>query len=129
MYHQKVSLYNTPFMKFIILSFILSLFFFTTKAQLVINEFSQGAGGTQEYIELVVMGHKSCSGDTCADIRGWIIDDNNGWYGASGNQGIAPGHIRFGYDPNWSCVPYGSIILIYNNGDKNPAITLPNDPY
>ena len=116
-------------MKFIILSFIVSLCFFTAGAQLVINEFSQGPTGTQEYIELVVVGQKSCSGDSCADIRGWIIDDNNGWYGASGNQGIAPGHIRFGNDPNWSCVPYGSIILVYNNGDKNPAITLPNDPY
>lgn len=116
-------------MKSIITFFILLTCCLSTQAQLIINEFSQGATGTQEYIELVVVGQKSCSGDSCADIRGWIIDDNNGWYGAAANQGIAPGHIRFGDDPNWSCVPYGSIILIYNNGDKNPAITLPNDPY
>lgn len=110
---------------FFILSFALS---FSVKAQLIINEFSQGANGAQEYIELVVVGQRNCAGDSCMDIRGWIIDDNNGWYGASGGQGIAPGHIRFSNDPNWSCVPYGSIILVYNLGDKNPVITMADDP-
>jgi len=103
-------------------------FFNTAKAQLIINEFSQGANGAQEYIELVVVGQRNCAGDSCMDIRGWIIDDNNGWYGAASGQGIAQGHIRFSNDPNWSCVPYGSIILLYNLGDKNPAITLADDP-
>ncbi len=108
---------------------LLVLCSFLSKAQqLIINEFSQGANGAQEYIELVVAGQRNCSGDSCADIRGWIIDDNNGWYGAAGGQGIAPGHIRFSNSPNWSCVPYGSIILLYNLGDKNPVITMPDDP-
>jgi gliding motility-associated-like protein len=110
--------------------FLLSLFihFSTAHAQLIINEFSQGPNGAQEYIELVVVGQRNCAGDSCADIRGWMIDDNNGWYGAASGQGIAPGHIRFSNDANWSCVPYGSIILLYNLGDKNPAITMADDP-
>ncbi|PSK95146.1 gliding motility-associated C-terminal domain-containing protein [Taibaiella chishuiensis] len=116
-------------MKFRFLLLFLSLCsLFSEAQQLIINEFSQGANGAQEYIELVVVGQRNCSGDSCADLRGWIIDDNNGWYGAAGGQGIAPGHIRFSNSPNWSCVPYGSIILLYNLGDKNPVITMPDDP-
>ncbi|OJW82636.1 MAG: hypothetical protein BGO69_05990 [Bacteroidetes bacterium 46-16] len=96
-------------------------------AQLRINEVSQGASGSKEYVELVVVGTRTCS-DSCADLRGWIIDDNNGWLGAGSGQGIATGCSRFASDANWSCVPYGSIILIYNDGDPNPAITQPDDP-
>jgi len=98
------------------------------RAQLIINEFSQGNSGSREYIELVVAGTRNCSGDSCMDIRGWIIDDNNGWCGAGGGQGIAIGHMRFTNDPNWSCVPYGSIILLYNSGDKNLQIIQTDDP-
>lgn len=115
-------------MKRYFLSILLFLLFYSAKAQLIINEFSQGANGAQEYIELVVVGQRNCAGDSCMDIRGWIIDDNNGWYGASSAQGIAPGHIRFSNDPNWSCVPFGAIILLYNLGDKNPVITMADDP-
>lgn len=95
---------------------------------LVVNEFSQGDLGAREYIELVVEGTRTCAGDSCLDIRGWIIDDNNGWCAAGAGQGIATGHMRFSNDPNWSCVPYGSIILLYNSGDVNPSITLAPDP-
>lgn len=112
--------------------FLLSLCFFFVSggasAQLIINEFSQGNSGNREYIELVVVGTRTCSGDSCIDIRGWIIDDNNGWFGAGTGQGIAIGHMRFSNAPNWSCVPYGSIILLYNSGDKNPSITQADDP-
>lgn len=96
-------------------------------AQLRINEVSQGASGTQEYVELVVVGNRTCT-DSCADIRNWILDDNNGWLGSGGGQGIAQGCIRFSNDANWSCVPYGSIIVVFNDGDKNPKITMANDP-
>lgn len=92
-------------------------------AQLLINEYSQGASGNKEYIEFVVYGQGSCI-DTCADLRSWIIDDNNGWYGTSA---ISPGCFRFKNDPNWACVPYGSIIVIYNHADINPLVP-PNDP-
>jgi len=95
--------------------------------QLVINEISQGIDGTKEYAELVVRGTRSCT-DSCADLRGWIIDDNNGWLGSGTGQGIATGCMRFSSNSNWACVPYGSIILIYNDGDKNTSITIVDDP-
>ena len=113
-------------------SFIAFCFFVlrteATAQHLVVNEFSQGDMGAREYIELVVEGTRTCAGDSCLDIRGWIIDDNNGWCAAGAGQGIATGHMRFSNDPNWSCVPFGSIILIYNSGDVNPSITLAPDP-
>lgn len=106
----------------------LSVFFSVSRAQqLVLNEFSQGQSGTKEFIELVVVGTKSCS-DSCMDLRGWIFDDHNGWYGAASGLGIATGFMRFANDPNWACVPYGSIILIYNSADVNTSITLAPDP-
>lgn len=105
---------------FFILCLILS---FKGQAQLVVNEFSQGASGNKEYIELVVFGQRSCN-DSCADIRGWMFDDNNGWYGTTA---ISPGCYRFKDDPNWSCVPYGSIIVIYNSGDPNASMPV-DDP-
>lgn len=95
--------------------------------QLIINELSQGTVGTQEYVELLVVGTRTCS-DSCMDLRNWIIDDHNGWYGATGGMGIATGFMRFPYIPEWSCVPYGSLILIYNDGDKNTSITQADDP-
>lgn len=114
-------------MKFLPLYIVFLFASFVLKAQLRINEVSQGSGGTQEYAELVVVGTRTCS-DSCADLRKWIIDDNNGWLGAGTGQGIASGCLRFADDPVWSCVPFGSIILVYNDGDHNPSITQPDDP-
>ena len=106
---------------------ILILFCIETKAQfqgLIVNEFSQGGSGFKEYIELLVAGTRTCT-DSTADLRGWIFDDQNGWYGSSNGS---KGHYRFKYDANWKNVPFGSIILIYNAADKNSSITLVNDP-
>jgi|GEM_PF-4950960 gliding motility-associated-like protein len=97
------------------------------QAQLVLNEVSQGSAGSEEYFELVVVGTKTCN-DSTADIRGWMIDDNNGWVGTGASQGIAGGSLRFANNSNWEKVPYGSVILLYNDGDKNPSIVLPDDP-
>ncbi len=103
--------------------FILLLGFYSNNgtSQLYINEVSQGSGGNppSEYIELVVVGDKTCT-DSCLDIRGWIIDDNAGFYG---NSGIADGHLRFSNDPQWECVPYGCIIVLYNNQNPYPGLT------
>ncbi|WP_118975031.1 T9SS type B sorting domain-containing protein [Taibaiella koreensis] len=88
------------------------------RAQLVVNEFSNGASGNKEYVELLVKGQATCN-DTCFDLRGWIFDDNNGWYGSTA---VSPGCYRFASDANWSCVPYGSLIVIYNSGDLNPSM-------
>ncbi|WP_118952013.1 T9SS type B sorting domain-containing protein [Taibaiella helva] len=93
-------------------------FCFPARAQLIVNEFSNGASGNKEYVELLVKGQATCN-DTCFDLRGWIFDDNNGWYGTTA---VSPGCYRFKDDPNWSCVPYGSLIVIYNSGDLNPSM-------
>lgn len=93
------------------------------------NEVSNGPSGNMEYVEFVVVDSNvtyNCSGVTnppCIDLRGWIFDDNSGYHGASG---IASGCIRFSNDPFWSCIPVGTIILIYNNLDPNSSLP-PND--
>ncbi len=118
------------------LLFILS-FCCAAKAQfkgIVVNEFSQGDGGAREYFELVVVGTRTCT-QTTADIRGWIVDDQNGWYGGN-STGIAQGHLRFTNSNVWKNVPFGSIIVLYNANstaspsDVNTTIknTLPDDP-
>lgn len=77
-----------------------------------------------EYAEFVVIDTAitfDCNANTppCIDIRGWIFDDNSGYHGATG---VASGAIRFAYDPLWSCVPVGTIIVIYNNSDPNTSM-------
>jgi len=91
-------------------------------AQLVINEVSQGASGTKEYVELVVTGTPTCSGIPTVDLRNWYIDDNNGTFASGAGTGIASGCVRFTTDPFWATVPIGTIIVIYNDIDINPAI-------
>ncbi|MFN8165535.1 MAG: hypothetical protein U0X76_05040 [Bacteroidia bacterium] len=91
---------------------------------LIMNEVSNGPTGNQEYVEFVVVSNSvtyDCTSPTppCIDIRGWIFDDNSGYHGT---DGIATGAVRFSQDPIWSCVPLGTIILIYNGADRNPAI-------
>ncbi|WP_258540970.1 T9SS type B sorting domain-containing protein [Parvicella tangerina] len=91
------------------------------------NEVSQGEAGGQEYVEFIVVDSTAvydCDSGTppCIDIRGWIIDDNSGYHGTAG---IASGACRFSYDPLWSCVPLGTIIVIYNDADPN--VELPGD--
>lgn len=114
-------------MRQLLTAFILIFFCNETNAQfqgLIVNEFSQGSSGFKEYIELLVAGNRTCT-DSTADLRGWIFDDQNGWYGSSNSS---KGHYRFKYDANWQNVPFGSIILIYNFADKNSSITFANDP-
>lgn len=89
----------------------------------IINEWSNGPTGSQEYYEFVVAGQ--CG--TVVDIRGYILDDNNGTFtnpaDYSGTaSGIAPGHFRFSYAAQWASLPVGSLIVIYNNDDPNPSL-------
>lgn len=91
---------------------------------LVMNEVSQGESGSQEYVEFIVVDSTvvyDCNSSVppCIDIRGWIIDDNSGYHGPSG---IAAGACRFSFDPLWSCVPLGTIIVIYNDAAPNPEL-------
>ncbi|MBL7912782.1 MAG: gliding motility-associated C-terminal domain-containing protein [Bacteroidia bacterium] len=95
--------------------------------QLVINEVSQGPSGSKEYVELLVIGTPTCSAIPCMDLRDHIIDDNNGNHATGGGTGIASGCVRLKNIPFWSCIPIGTMILIYNDADQNaliPAIDL-----
>jgi hypothetical protein len=99
-----------------------------TNGKLIVNEMSQGpSGGTAEYIELLVLGATPCS---VVDIRNMIVDDNNGDFtsgGPTAGVGIAAGHIRFTSSAQWSRVPSGTLILLYDNLNKNTSILLSDD--
>ncbi|MBL4706775.1 MAG: hypothetical protein JKY54_19755, partial [Flavobacteriales bacterium] len=104
---------------FVLLSLIVVLGHSQT---LIVNEVSQGPSGAKEYVEFLVAGTPGC-GTNCMDLRGWIIDDNNGTYASGTGTGIATGAIRF--DPAntfWECIPYGTLIVIYNESDPNPDL-------
>jgi len=93
-------------------------------ASVVVNEFSNGPSGSQEYFELAVVGNPG----ELVDIRGWIVDDHSGSFSCGSSNGIASGHLRFAIHSNWACVPAGSLILIYNSSSPNVNISLADDP-
>ena len=97
----------------------------------IVNELSNGNSGGREYIELVAIGPTGSEPCGPVDLRGFIIDDNNGDFsgGPGSNMGIAFGHLRFSPTGPWAAIPAGSILLIYNSADKNTSILLPDDPY
>jgi hypothetical protein len=55
-------------------------------------------------------------------LRKVVFDDNNGYFANGSGTGIAGGAVRFADIPFWSCIPQGTLILIYNDGSTNPAI-------
>lgn len=89
-------------------------------AGLLINEFSNGASGEKEYYEFVVAGR--CG--ELVDIRGFIIDDNNGTFSDvfPSTSGIAPGHLKLSNDAQWQSIPVGSLIVVYNAADPNTSL-------
>jgi len=90
--------------------------------QLLINEISQGPG-SQEYVEFIVAGTSTCQTPVpCLDLRGVLIDDNNGYFASGAGTGIANGAVRFADNSFWSCIPQGTLILVYSETDKNLAI-------
>ena len=103
---------------------VLILSYFSFSQTLVINEFSNGPSGVQEYLELIAVDTSQSNNgcNACIDIRGWIIDDNNGYHGS---LGIASGCNRFSNDIFWSCIPLGTMITIYNGTETN--IDMPAD--
>lgn len=112
-------------MKIIFLLLVSFLFFCgqSFSQQLIINEISQGTS-SKEYVEFVVMGTSTCQTPVpCIDLRGVVLDDNDGYFSTSASgSGIAGGAIRFANISFWSCIPQGTIIVIYNTDDVNPAI-------
>jgi gliding motility-associated-like protein len=114
-------------LKYCILAYsIFTIFTNVLSQSLIINEVSQGPSGSKEYVEFLVVpgsGPYQCS-NYCLDLRGWIIDDNNGYFSGGGGSGIgiAAGAVRFSNSSFWQCIPIGTIILVYNNQDLNVAI-------
>ncbi len=112
-------------MKFGYFAFFASFFssFSLFSQQLVINEISQGTGA-KEYVEFVVIGSPTCSTPVpCLDLRLMVLNDNDGYFSSSASgSGIAAGAVRFADIPFWSCIPQGTIIVLYNNNDVNPAL-------
>lgn len=113
-------------MKLLLISiFGLFITFSGFSQSLIINEVSQGPTGSKEYVEFLVIPSattQNCT--TCADLRGWIIDDNSGYFsnGVTSGTGVAAGACRFSNDAFWSCIPFGTLIVIYNNADVNTAL-------
>lgn len=97
--------------------------FTTHSQQLLINEISQGPSGAKEYVELIVAGAPTCQSPVpTQDLRGVIIDDNNGTFQSGSSAGIAAGAIRFRNTAFWQAIPQGTIIVIYNESDRNAAL-------
>ena len=85
-----------------------------------INEVSQGASGAKEYVEFIVVGEPSCTNQQpCLDLRGVVFDDNDGSFGSAG---VAAGAMRFANTGFWSCIPVGTIIVVYNDADRNGSV-------
>ena len=102
--------------------FLIFISFNSISQQLLINEISQGTGA-KEYVEFIVAGNPTCQTPVpCADLRGVIIDDNNGNFATGSGTGIAAGAVRFADNVFWSCIPQGTIIVVYNDSDVNPVL-------
>lgn len=95
---------------------------------MLINEFSNGSSGLGEFYEFIVAG--KC-GDV-VDVSGYILDDNNGTFSTPGSypsgSGIAKGHLRLTNHAQWTSIPVGSIIVVYNDDDRNSSLPVA-DPY
>ena len=68
----------------------------------IINELSQGTTGNQEWVELLTL--------QTADLRGFKLRDNNGIY------------TTFASVAAWSAVPAGTLIVIYNGGERDTTL-------
>lgn len=101
-----------------------------------VNEFGIIPGeANSQYVEFLVTGNGECRETT--DLRGLIIDDNNGQIIPPGEMihgynrqylGINPGFLYFSYHSNWEEVPNGSLIVVYNQRDTLGIIP-PDDPF
>lgn len=115
---------NSAYVRLLVLLF---LSFGSNAQQLYINEVSQGTSGAKEYVEFVVVGNATCQTPVpTIDLRGVVIDDNNGLFATGSGTGIASGAVRFANNVFWSAIPQGTLIVVYNNSDINPLLP-PND--
>jgi Secretion system C-terminal sorting domain len=111
---------NKNFSRTMLCGFVLFTSIFEVGAQgAIINEFSNGTAGAQEYIELLTIGSIAAP-TTPVDLRGWMFDDNNGQFGTAG---VASGHFRISATcTNLSAIPVGSLVVFYNANDLNPLL-------
>jgi len=103
--------------------------------RLIVNEFGTLPGSpAAQYIELLVTGSGVCGG--VSDLRGIILDDNNGEIISAGEFihtynrqliGINEGFIYFAYDEAWAEIPNGSLIVLYNERDGGGILPV-DDP-
>ncbi len=115
---------NSAYVRLLVL---LLLSFGSNAQQLFINEVSQGTSGAKEYVEFLVVGNATCQTPVpTIDLRGVVIDDNNGLFATGSGTGIASGAVRFANNVFWSAIPQGTLIVVYNNSDINPLLP-PND--
>lgn len=91
------------------------------KGALVVTEISNGPSGECEYVVLAVAPCSASNDADNVDVRGWILDDNNGVFnptGAGTGKGITNGHFRLAFNAKWAAVPVGSSIVVYNGADN-----------
>ncbi|MGG6294155.1 DUF4347 domain-containing protein [Leptolyngbya sp. AN02str] len=70
----------------------------------VINEWSHGNGGLREWVELLVT--------ETTDLRGWTFIDGN----------AASPYFTFANVNEWASVAAGTLIVIYNDGDRDTIL-------
>jgi uncharacterized repeat protein (TIGR01451 family) len=75
---------------------------------LIINEWSQGNGGTKEWVELLVVNGP-------LDLRGWNL---------AGDED-SPSSVTFTNHDLWASIPTGTLIVVYNG--NQPDDVLPPD--
>ena len=105
------------------------------KPRVLTTQLSKGTTPGNDYIQLVVGGAAYCKvgivGDTLANISHQVIYDSNldSLFIINGVSfpGIGSGKYRFPDSPLWDSIPYGTQILIYNDKNKNPDISIPDD--
>ncbi len=73
----------------------------------IVNEFSQGASGNQEWVELLVL-------TDGADIRGWQLGDLDDGYWHS--------LLEFKRQTTWSQLLRGTLIVVYNDAPADSSI-------
>ncbi|NQV16578.1 T9SS type A sorting domain-containing protein [bacterium] len=74
----------------------------------IVNEMSQGSDGGKEWVELLVI-------DNGVDLRGWELGDfdDSTWHSIA----------EFSSHSDWANVATGTIIVLYNSGDIDAAIS------
>jgi hypothetical protein len=92
---------------------------------LIVNEMTNGSAGSEEFVELLVIG-SAAAPNAPVNLSGWIIDDNNGEFKAGVGTGVAAGHMRI-VAGCYSAVPVGSILIIYNANEPGTPRRLPAD--